>query len=135
MAFSRSHRQFGNPDAPQGRDRHAIVGLSGWLFADLLLAVAVVFLVAETTPVGGEELRIEPELEVLVPVGIHDADLGPAGDFDRAALERSVDIGGGHIQHLCTEEIGEEGVIDGVAAYLEALHIEVTLRVGLHFLG
>ena len=57
MAFSRSHRQFGNPDAPQGRDRHAIVGLSGWLFADLLLAVAVVFLVAETTPVGGEELR------------------------------------------------------------------------------
>ena len=57
MAFSRSHRKFGNPDAPQGRDRHAIVGLSGWLFADLLLAVAVVFLVAETTPVGGEELR------------------------------------------------------------------------------
>jgi len=56
VAFSRSHRQIGNPDAAQGRDRHAIVGLSGWLFADLLLAVAVVFLVAETTPVGGVEL-------------------------------------------------------------------------------
>ena len=61
MAFSRSHRQFGSPDAPKGRDRHAIVGLSGWLFADLLLAVAVIFLVAETTPVGGEVLR-KPDL-------------------------------------------------------------------------
>ena len=55
MAFSRSHRQFGSPDAPQGRDQHAIVGLSGWLFADLLLAVAVIFLVAATKPVGGSD--------------------------------------------------------------------------------
>jgi len=57
VAFSRSHRQFGSPNASQGRDRHAIVGLSGWLFADLLLAVAVIFLVAATTPVGGTDLQ------------------------------------------------------------------------------
>ena len=32
------------------RDRNAIVGLSGWLFADLLLGLAVVFLVAAEKP-------------------------------------------------------------------------------------
>ena len=51
------------------------------------------------------------------------------------ALERGVDVGGGHVQHLRTQEVGEEGVVDGVAAHLEALHVEVALRVGLHFLG
>ena len=50
MAFSRSHRQVGGSDGSQRRDRHAIVGLSGWLFADLLLAVAVIFLVANDKP-------------------------------------------------------------------------------------
>lgn len=50
MAFSRSHRQLGGSDGSQRRDRHAIVGLSGWLFADLLLAVAVIFLVANDKP-------------------------------------------------------------------------------------
>ncbi len=54
MAFSRRHRQVGNFDTPQHRDRHAIVGLSGWLFADLLLAVAVIFLVAQTKPEFGQ---------------------------------------------------------------------------------
>ena len=60
MAFSRSHRQLGSSDAPQTRDRHAIVGLSGWLFADLLLAVAVIFLVAQSTPEYAAGDVVEP---------------------------------------------------------------------------
>lgn len=35
-------------------DKHSIVGLSGWLFADLLLAVAVIFLVADAPPSFGQ---------------------------------------------------------------------------------
>jgi hypothetical protein len=38
--FGRSHR----------RDKESILGLSGWLFADLLLAIAIVFLVVQETP-------------------------------------------------------------------------------------
>lgn len=38
--FARSHR----------RDKESILGLSGWLFADLLLAIAIVFLVVQETP-------------------------------------------------------------------------------------
>lgn len=37
---ARSHR----------RDKESILGLSGWLFADLLLAIAIVFLVVQETP-------------------------------------------------------------------------------------
>ncbi len=66
MAFSRSHRQLGGSDGAQSRDRHAIVGLSGWLFADLLLAVAVIFLVAETKPVGGKT-ELTRTLATLAP--------------------------------------------------------------------
>lgn len=59
MAFSRNHRRVGAEDGPQERDRHAIVGLSGWLFADLLLAVAVIFLVATEVPKFGDESESE----------------------------------------------------------------------------
>ena len=89
MAFSRSHRQFGNPGATQGRDRHAIVGLSGWLFADLLLAVAVIFLVAETKPVGGEELR-ETDPNSPVVMMKFNPEL-PKGEIDGLPVWRQVD--------------------------------------------
>jgi hypothetical protein len=50
VAFSRDYRRTGTEDGSDERDRHSIVGLSGWLFADLLLAVAVIFLVANEPP-------------------------------------------------------------------------------------
>jgi len=55
VALSRSHRVIGAEDGSHRRDRNAIVGLSGWLFADLLLAVAVIFLIATETPDFGDE--------------------------------------------------------------------------------
>lgn len=93
MAFSRSHRQVGSSDAPQGRDRHAIVGLSGWLFADLLLAVAVIFLVAQTKPEFGENDSSET---VLASDGAPVATLSfnpelPVGEEEGLPIWRQVD--------------------------------------------
>jgi hypothetical protein len=93
VAFSRSHRQPGYPDEPQRRDRHAIVGLSGWLFADLLLAVAVIFLVAETIPQFAEE---ESEEVVKAAVGVPVANLSfepelPVGEAEGLPVWRQVD--------------------------------------------
>ena len=52
MAFtSRAGSQSGKRTR---RDRNSIVGLSGWLFADLLLGLAVVFLVAAEKPPAEE---------------------------------------------------------------------------------
>ena len=50
MSFSRSHRRPSSSSDRAKGDRNEIVGLSGWLFADLLLAVAVVFLIASVKP-------------------------------------------------------------------------------------
>jgi len=93
VAFSRSHRQVGSSDAPQGRDRHAIVGLSGWLFADLLLAVAVIFLVAQTKPEFGENDSSET---VLASDGAPVATLSfnpelPVGEEEGLPIWRQVD--------------------------------------------
>lgn len=49
MAFT-SRSQGGLREGRNRRDKGAIVGLSGWLFADLLLGVAVVFLVGSEKP-------------------------------------------------------------------------------------
>jgi len=46
LASRRGSRSDSNPDDAKS----SIVGLSGWLFADLLLALAIVFLVASETP-------------------------------------------------------------------------------------
>jgi len=51
VSFSRAHRRLSSGSERSKNDRHEIVGLSGWLFADLLLAVAVIFLVAADLPV------------------------------------------------------------------------------------
>jgi hypothetical protein len=44
------------------RDRNSIVGLSGWLFADLLLGLAVIFLVASDKPTGNECMQRVPDV-------------------------------------------------------------------------
>jgi hypothetical protein len=54
MAFTRARRRRATSLRPE-RDRHAIVGLSGWLFADLLLGLAVIFLVVEAKSVVAPE--------------------------------------------------------------------------------
>jgi hypothetical protein len=47
------------------RDKGAIVGLSGWLFADLLLGVAVVFLIGSEKPsVSSSSDGVRPTLEI-----------------------------------------------------------------------
>lgn len=61
MSFSRSHRRISSSQEKSGRDRHEIVGLSGWLFADLLLAVAVIFLVASIEPVFSSQTSSTPD--------------------------------------------------------------------------
>src|SRR5207248_3990637 len=68
-------------------------------------------------------------LEVAVPVEIHDADLGPGGNLNRAALERRIKLRRVEIDHLRAEVIGEERVVDGIAAHLEALDVDVAARV------
>jgi len=52
MAFT--SRAGGQSGKRTRRDRNSIVGLSGWLFADLLLGLAVVFLVAAEKPPAEE---------------------------------------------------------------------------------
>lgn len=84
MSFSRSHRRASSSQRNLGRDRHEIVGLSGWLFADLLLAVAVIFLVATVEPVfsdlasiPSDEIDNEPPGVILAfvpPLPIRDED-------------------------------------------------------------
>jgi len=61
VSFSRSHRRISSSQEKSGRDRHEIVGLSGWLFADLLLAVAVIFLVASIEPVFSSQTSSNPD--------------------------------------------------------------------------
>ena len=60
MSFSRSHRRPSSGSDRGKGDRNEIVGLSGWLFADLLLAVAVVFLIASISPVFSSEPPLNP---------------------------------------------------------------------------
>jgi hypothetical protein len=47
------------------RDKGAIVGLSGWLFADLLLGVAVVFLIGSEKPsLSGNDVGARPTINI-----------------------------------------------------------------------
>ena len=64
MAFvSRNQRNF--RDGRNRRDKGAIVGLSGWLFADLLLGVAVVFLIGSEKPsLSGSDGGIRPTVQI-----------------------------------------------------------------------
>ncbi len=52
MSFT-SRRSSARAGQPARRDRNGLVGLSGWLFADLLLGVAVIFLVGSEVPQVG----------------------------------------------------------------------------------
>ena len=64
MAFvSRNQRNV--REGRNRRDKGAIVGLSGWLFADLLLGVAVVFLIGSEKPsVNSSADGVRPTLEI-----------------------------------------------------------------------
>jgi hypothetical protein len=48
MAFHSKDGSISRSSRNYRRERESILGLSGWLFADLLLAIAVIFLVVET---------------------------------------------------------------------------------------
>ena len=48
MAFHSKDGSVSRSSRTYRRERESILGLSGWLFADLLLAIAVIFLVVET---------------------------------------------------------------------------------------
>lgn len=54
MSFT-SRRGAQRAGRPARRDRNGLVGLSGWLFADLLLGVAVIFLVGSEVPQRGSD--------------------------------------------------------------------------------
>ena len=60
MAFT--SRAGGQSGKRTRRDRNSIVGLSGWLFADLLLGLAVIFLVASDKPTGNECMQRVPDV-------------------------------------------------------------------------
>lgn len=50
MAFHSKGGSASSSARSHRRDKESILGLSGWLFADLLLAIAIVFLVVQETP-------------------------------------------------------------------------------------
>ena len=50
MAFHSKGSSISRSSRTNHRDKESILGLSGWLFADLLLAIAVIFLVAQDKP-------------------------------------------------------------------------------------
>lgn len=127
MAFSRSHRQVGAEDGPEERDRHGIVGLSGWLFADLLLAVAVIFLVASEVPKFANEsagenattatgapvatLSFEPELPI---------------NEDGIAVWRETDVSASEVAEVGIQVVFTEPV-RGLGEDLEDLAADVVL--------
>jgi hypothetical protein len=54
MAFHSKDGSIARSSRTHRRDKESILGLSGWLFADLLLAIAVIFLVVETKATADE---------------------------------------------------------------------------------
>jgi len=50
MAFHSKGGSISRSTRTNRRDKESILGLSGWLFADLLLAIAVIFLVVQDKP-------------------------------------------------------------------------------------
>jgi hypothetical protein len=54
MAFHSKDGSTARSSRTHRRDKESILGLSGWLFADLLLAIAVIFLVVETKATADE---------------------------------------------------------------------------------
>ena len=55
MAFHSKDGSISRSSRTHRRERESILGLSGWLFADLLLAIAVIFLVVETKATAKDE--------------------------------------------------------------------------------
>ena len=104
MSFSRAHRRLSSGSERSKNDRHEIVGLSGWLFADLLLAVAVIFLVAADLPVFTGTTTDDPGPGVAPTVElsfIPELDKDKAGKFvwneseraEKGMLDITIEIG------------------------------------------
>jgi len=71
LASRRRRRDYSNPDDVKS----SIVGLSGWLFADLLLAIAIVFLVASDKPT--KILAGNPDDKFDVTIEFSESEDGP----------------------------------------------------------
>src|SRR3954463_6438985 len=84
--------------------------------------------------VGREEVGQDAVLEIAIPVQVHEPDLRPGRYVDRAALQRSVKVGGVDVDDLCAEVVGEKGVVDRMPADLEAFDVDLPARVELRFL-
>src|SRR5205814_8197318 len=70
------------------------------------------------------------------PLSLHDAlPICPRRDVHRAALERRVQLGRVDVDDLRAEIVGEERVVDRIAAHLEALDVDVPAAVELRLLG
>src|ERR1044071_8254258 len=111
-------------------DRGALQDLAGLWRERLPL-----LLVDQDHEVGLEEVGQDAVPDVAVPVQVHQADLGPRREVDRAALERGVELGRRQVDYLRAEVVGEERVVDRVAAHPEALYVDVPARVELRLLG
>jgi hypothetical protein len=85
MAFHSKGGNISRSSRTNRRDKESILGLSGWLFADLLLAIAVIFLVVQekpgtdpppttttsttsTVPTENDGLLADPEKQLFVTV-------------------------------------------------------------------
>ena len=59
MAFHSKGNSISRSARTSRRDKESILGLSGWLFADLLLAIAVIFLVVQDKPAIGPQPKCD----------------------------------------------------------------------------
>ena len=110
LASRRNRRDYSNPDDAKS----SIVGLSGWLFADLLLALAVVFLVASDRP--SQSLAENPEDKFDIDVEFVESELADAKAVTQ--IER--------IDDELISKMGENYIcyIDGWRQFVNKKHIK-----------
>ena len=75
---------------------------------------------------------LDTVVEELVPFQVDEADLRPTGGIHHAPLKCRIDLTGRKVDHLRAEVVGEERVVDVVAAQLQPLDLEVAVLI---FLG
>jgi hypothetical protein len=127
MAFSRSHRQVGAEDGPEERDRHSIVGLSGWLFADLLLAVAVIFLVATEVPKFSDEAEANgPQANDEAPIATLSFSPELPNNEDGIPIWRQIDVDQGSPAGVGVQVVFSEAV-RGLGETPQDLREDITL--------
>lgn len=98
MRFASRTGQNSRGGSQRRSEKHSIVGLSGWLFADLLLAVAVIFLVAQDTampmvdPAIGDQSAGDLSVVLRITSDLDIKDGSPRWDGTVAGTERGVTI-------------------------------------------